>query len=705
MPVNMPLSDYLKPSRIKGVVMEWESGRLLIRRPEAQQAESLNPEAAFIWQLCDGEHTVQDITSILKDSGAQADDLTDMVSESIREMFYRKLVDLKPMKVHPVMRLMLPGFPEEFDTCDNIFVNSLTSWFDVLVVDEDEQADIEVVLQPSDGFLPDKTAALRFLVVQENVADDPDADLFMLPEAIDVPDLVPHLFLPSDYLLNNKAALDHEARQQLDEFFSIDDAGNKAETGSEQTTQNLRPRLTIGMATYDDYDGVYFSIQAVHMYHQDVFGEIEFLVIDNHPGGPCSADLQALGHWLPNYRYIPNDKIRGTAIRDFVVREAQTEYVLTMDCHVFIVPGALKRLLDYLESHPDTSDLLQGPLVYDDLKTISTHFEPAWREGMFGAWATDERGTDPDAEPFDIPMQGMGLSACRRDAWPGYNHRLKGFGAEEGYVHQKFRNRGSRTLCLPFLRWMHRFARPMGGHYENVWEDRIRNYLISFEEVGLDTKSVIQHFNGHVGELAVERVRQHLQLEKDNPFDNFDVIYCINQAASPERWSRMCDRFWQLGISFRVRHFPAIESQVSEAVDTVLSHRAVVAEAADRGYRNVLVLEDDAVFSRDILPRMREAADQLASMQWQVFSFSDPGELSGSTLKPSMEKGVHFSGPGTNVGTRAIVYDNSIYQTILDSLPGDRNSIAGWLKENGSLGSYLSQQRTSVLTPAAVNGE
>ena len=168
----------------------------------------------------------------------------------------------------------------------------------------------------------------------------------------------------------------------------------------------------------------------------------------------------------------------------------------------------------------------------------------------------------------------------------------------------------------------------------------------------------------------------------------------------------MCDRFWQLGIFFRVRHFPAIESQISEAADSVLSHRAVVAEAADRSYRNVLVIEDDAVFSRDILQRMRKLVDQFAAMKWQVISFGDPGELSDSTLGASMEKkGIRFSEPGRHVGTRAIVYDNSIYQTILDSLPGDRNSIAGWLKENGSLGSYLSQQKTAVLTPAVVNGE
>ena len=61
--------------------------------------------------------------------------------------------------------------------------------------------------------------------------------------------------------------------------------------------------------------------------------------------------------------------------------EAAGEFVLCMDCHVFIVPGALRRLLDYFDAHPDTRDLLQGPLVYDDLDALVDPLRPAlaWR--------------------------------------------------------------------------------------------------------------------------------------------------------------------------------------------------------------------------------------------------------------------------------------------------------------------------------------
>ena len=36
-----------------------------------------------------------------------------------------------------------------------------------------------------------------------------------------------------------------------------------------------RQKLCIGMATYDDYDGVYFSVQAIRLYHPEVLDQLE----------------------------------------------------------------------------------------------------------------------------------------------------------------------------------------------------------------------------------------------------------------------------------------------------------------------------------------------------------------------------------------------------------------------------------------------
>jgi hypothetical protein len=272
-------------------------------------------------------------------------------------------------------------------------------------------------------------------------------------------------------------------------------------------------RITIGMATYDEYDGVYFTVQSIRAHHPELADEIEFIVIDNNPDGPCAESLKQLGNWIDGYRYIPLRDRQGTAVRDAVFEHASCEIVMCVDPHVLVVPGALSRLLDYCQATPGSRDLLQGPLLYDDLRSISTHFEPRWQAGMYGVWELDQRGVNPDSPAFDIPMQGLGVFVCRRTAWPGFNRAFRGFGGEEGYIHEKIRQRGGRTLCLPFLRWLHRFARPHGVPYPNRWEDRLRNYFIGHTELGLDTAALEAHFAELLGTENAARILEEIRKE------------------------------------------------------------------------------------------------------------------------------------------------------------------------------------------------
>ena len=73
-------------------------------------------------------------------------------------------------------------------------------------------------------------------------------------------------------------------------------------------------------------------------------------------------------------------------------------------------------IINYYENNPKTDNLLQGPLVYDNLNNVSTHFDPVWRDEMYGIWKTDKRGEDKNAEPFEIPMQGLGVFSCRKES-------------------------------------------------------------------------------------------------------------------------------------------------------------------------------------------------------------------------------------------------------------------------------------------------
>ena len=290
------------------------------------------------------------------------------------------------------------------------------------------------------------------------------------------------------------------------------------------------------MATYDDFDGVYFTIMSIILYHRAALPDIEIVVIDNNPDSSHGQAVAKFCRQTGQVRYIPAAEYKGTTIRERVFAEARGDFVLCMDCHVFLHDGAISRLLEYCTNHPDSIDLLHGPLCYDNLQNISTHMEARWNGGFFGVWGKDPRARNGDGEPFDIPLQGMGLFACRKAAWPGFNRKFRGFGGEEGYIHEKFRQNGGRTLCLPFLYWSHRFQRPSGVQYANRWEDRIRNYLIGWDELGMPTTELLDHFSSHVSQKAASKANAWFIQEKRGPLWAFDTIFWLSD--SDDAWQR-----------------------------------------------------------------------------------------------------------------------------------------------------------------------
>jgi len=272
-------------------------------------------------------------------------------------------------------------------------------------------------------------------------------------------------------------------------------------------------KLTIGLCVYDDFDGAYFTIQSLRVHHREILDRLEFVIINNSPNCNGGKALKTFTtEWIKQpCTYVEFTKYNSPFLKGKIFDVADTEYVLVMDCHVLLEPGVLKKLLDFYDSYKDEGNLLQGPLVYDDLENVSTHFDlSTWGSHMWGSWATDKRGVDRDAEPFEIPAQGMGLFSCRKKSWVGFNSNFRGFGGEEGYIHGKFKKFNKKTLCLPFLRWIHRFERPNGIPFTPVIEDRFRNYMIGFQEIGKDTNEIVKRFHGRVSEKFIKSVKDEL---------------------------------------------------------------------------------------------------------------------------------------------------------------------------------------------------
>ncbi|VTS05327.1 DUF6171 family protein [Tuwongella immobilis] len=318
-------------------------------------------------------------------------------------------------------------------------------------------------------------------------------------------------------------------------------------------------KLTIGMATYDDFDGVYLTIDSILMYHPEILDQIEIIVVDTNSksehGEKVRDYLGGVQQLIRHVRYIEADQAVGTAApRELVFRLAQAPAVLCVDCHVTFPAGTIQRLIEVFDRNPDSKDLYSGPTLTNSQSLMATHFSRVWREGMLGIWAKAWQSPDgqlvtfsplqqgivamnlaqtksievfPEIpweghelpiwnlgyrfpeEPIEIPAMGLGAFACRKEAFPGFNLEFKGFGGEEWYLHEKVRRAGGKCIYLPWLLWKHRFGRVGGTKYRNLTWDRVRNYVIGHKELGWPLQSIYNHFVRGIGiKLPVHRLQE-----------------------------------------------------------------------------------------------------------------------------------------------------------------------------------------------------
>jgi hypothetical protein len=246
-------------------------------------------------------------------------------------------------------------------------------------------------------------------------------------------------------------------------------------------------KLTLGMACYNDFHGVYFTVQSALMHSARKPDEI--IIVDNNPSSPHGHAIQGMAGWNSGIvKYIPWTEHNGTAgPRNHIFSVATGDVVCVIDPHVLLDTYALESLEQIQDD-----DLYHGPMIYDNLDIGATHMEDVWRDEMWGIWSVDMRYMQ--GRKFEIPAHGLGLFACRRESWLGFNKEFRGFGGEEWYIHEKYRKAGRRVWCIPQLRWLHRFGRPDGVPYPLTRYNKVRNYIIGHQELGLPLDRVYAHF-------------------------------------------------------------------------------------------------------------------------------------------------------------------------------------------------------------------
>jgi hypothetical protein len=314
-----------------------------------------------------------------------------------------------------------------------------------------------------------------------------------------------------------------------------------------------KPKLTIGMPHFQDFDGVWFTIQSLCLHHKEVMQDVEILVVDETPqtaeGQAVRGFIErAAGRKCHSMRYIKHDFPLGPALsKNDVFLHAKADNVLCMDCHILFPPGTIERLIEWFDTFaPKSEDLFCGPNLLDDLQTFQTEMTDVWRGENWGIWHNNEKGNSPENPPYEIWGNGCGVMACRKFAWLGFNPHMRGFGGEEGYIHEKFRKFGRKVINLPFLQWIHRYQRPGGPRYRLSREVKMRNLVIGFLELGRDLDPIYNHFVslGHEGESLEEHlIREHsvdpesLKLPDGNKID-YDGMQALHKKfkTSEENW-------------------------------------------------------------------------------------------------------------------------------------------------------------------------
>ena len=194
----------------------------------------------------------------------------------------------------------------------------------------------------------------------------------------------------------------------------------------------MRPRLTIGMAHHTDFHGLYFTIQSLRLNSPEIMRQVEFVVVDNSPGTRHSEMIKGLlanlNGTVAGVQYVEMTSPEGTSpSRNKIFEVATGDYVLVLDCHVLLAPDALESLLRYYAEFPETNDIVSGPLFFDNLQSLATHFGNVWRGEMLGIWETAwqcncsvEKGTrfageeGPNGEFIarDLTMERREIDGC-----------------------------------------------------------------------------------------------------------------------------------------------------------------------------------------------------------------------------------------------------------------------------------------------------
>lgn len=181
--------------------------------------------------------------------------------------------------------------------------------------------------------------------------------------------------------------------------------------------------------------------------------------------------------------------------------------------------------------------------------------------------------------------------------------------------------------------------------------------------------------------------------------DFFDDIWCIHHTALPARWTVMQARLTRLGIAERVRRFAFVPSPADERIGRALSHRRIIQDAAERGLRNVLVIEDETLFLDRTDQVLAAATAELRGRTWKLLHLGTWRGTDGLTAEPGC---MHLRQAGGRTGPHAVAYGAAAFDELLHRMPMSFGAMQDHLGNSGSIDAILADLAPALVVHPAV---
>jgi len=153
----------------------------------------------------------------------------------------------------------------------------------------------------------------------------------------------------------------------------------------------------------------------------------------------------------------------------------------------------------------------------------------------------------------------------------------------------------------------------------------------------------------------------------------FDKIYCINLDRRKDRWEETENELKKWGLLDQVERYPAVDgvsldnpySINNGELGILTTHINLISDAKEKNYENVLILEDDIEFTKNIINVDKYM--ELVPTDWDMIYFGgNHNKHMGKRVDMINDKIIKLN---ETYGIHCVAINNSMYDVILKTIP------------------------------------